>query len=299
MKSLVAVVSFAIVVILAIACGGDVQPAATPTAAVTPSPTAEATAAPSPTAAGTNFFEWIDDHSGSVVALATVALVVITAGYVILTQRLVRGQHLGTKREIIEKIYTPISERLDEVVWGSWPRLRIWDELKEQQPFLAFHHLIPNGIRDGLNELNDTWAKSGQAAHRQLADAIDDISARFVGETHRTGTAGFSFTIGSDGWSVPLFKLILTNKGISEAAASSKLDSAEGQILLDPRVVGISHERRTLDAGTAMRLLHDIVDELEADDSLGKLLIQHRALLEKAEGIHQRIRREIEKGSRV
>lgn len=246
-----------------------------------------------------NFFEWIDDHSGSVVALATVALVVITAVYVILTQRLVRGQHLGTKREIIEKIYTPISEHLDEVVWGSFPRPRIWDELKERQPFLAFHHLIPIGIRDGLNELSDTWATSGQAAHQQLVQAIDDISARLVGETHETDTAGFSFTIGSDGLLAQLYELILTDKGIAEAVRRSKLDLAEGQILLDPRVVGRSHERRKLDAGAAMRLLHDVVDALEADDSLGKLLIQHRALLEKAEGIYQSIRCEIEKGSRV
>lgn len=246
-----------------------------------------------------NFFEWIDDHSGSVVALATVALVVITAGYVILTQRLVRGQHLGTKREIIEKIYRPINEHLHEVIWGSWPRPQLWDEFKEKQPFLAFHHVIPSDIRDGLNELSDTWATSGQAAHRQLVQAIDDISARLVGETHETGREGFSFTIGSQGWSVHLFELILTNKGITEAARSSKLDSAEGQILLDPRVAGKNHERRKLDAGAAMRLLHDIVDALEADDSLGKLLIQHRALLEKAEGIYQSIRREIEKGSRV
>ena len=247
-----------------------------------------------------NFFEWIDDHSGSVVALATVALAAITIGYVILTQRLVRGQHLGTKREVIEKIYNPISEHLHEVIWGLWPRPRLWDEFKEKQPFLAFHHVIPSEIRDGLNELSDTWATSGEDAHRQLVQAIHDISARIVGEAHERGWwAGFSFVIGSRRLSFYLYELILTNKGIIEAARNAELDSAEGEILLNPRVSGKSEDRRKFDIETAMRLLHDITDALEADDSLGKLLIQHLAFLENAQRIHRIIRREIEKGSRV
>ena len=68
-------------------------------------------------------FEFIDDHSGTFVAVATIVLAGVTATYVLLTNRLVRAQHLGTKREIVEKLYRPIRDALEEMIWGGVPSL--------------------------------------------------------------------------------------------------------------------------------------------------------------------------------
>ncbi len=246
-------------------------------------------------------FEWLDTHSGSVIALASIALALITAGYVIFTQRLVGAQHLGTKREIVERVYKPIIDHLDEIIWGSSPRLQLWDKIKDSQPFLVFHHLIPSGIRNGLNEMSDTWAASGREVCDQLWQAIHDTSAKIAGVEYSqsAGWARFEFSIGHEGYFTFLYQLILTNKGIDEASRRAELDSAEGHVLLGPRISGESEEGRNLDVPEAMQLLYGISNALDADDALVKLLAQHRAYLDKAEGIHDMIKREIEKGSRI
>jgi len=117
----------------------------------------------------------------TLVAVANIVLVAITAVTVFLNYRLLRAQDLGPKREIVEKVYKPVGDHLERIISGDWPTLKTWDDLKNKQPFLAFHHLIPAKIREGLDGASSQWRTSRQDAYDRLVPAIMQIASEQLG----------------------------------------------------------------------------------------------------------------------
>jgi hypothetical protein len=128
-----------------------------------------------------NWFNYLDKHNGAFVALATIILCLVTAFYVVLTNRLVRTQYMSVKREIVEQIYQPLALCLSSITptaHATWlgqisePRFP-WNELKWEHAFLAFHPLLPSRLRKELDHCALQYHHDALPAFKVLLEACD------------------------------------------------------------------------------------------------------------------------------
>ncbi len=180
-------------------------------------------------------FDTLEEHAASITAAATVTLAIVTIVYVRLTNQLVRRQDIGQKREIVEKLYKPLTTALSEqALEGSAPDIRVWSRFKEKQPFLANHHLIPNGLRVLLDALEDE-APAIETGYDAIIERIRALAVTEFGMPEGTPTEGLQLAID---WSVPgrfgdnygymtqLWSLVLDGRSFHEKAKYYRFDSA-------------------------------------------------------------------------
>jgi hypothetical protein len=94
-------------------------------------------------------FQFLDAHGGSITAIATVLLAIFTGIYVTLAWRLLGERKLALRREICEKVYGPLRNKLLEIsslnaqANINLPNFKLWEHnynnsLKQTNPFLVY-----------------------------------------------------------------------------------------------------------------------------------------------------------------
>jgi hypothetical protein len=126
-------------------------------------------------------FAYLDRHSGAIVAISAVGLAFITGVYVFLTYRLVREQSAGVKREIVEKIYQPLSDAMGSILDTNPPNdLNNWVQLKSDQPFLAYHHLIRDSLRRSLDDVSKRIDSSASGEFEAVRQDAGRVAAHLI-----------------------------------------------------------------------------------------------------------------------
>lgn len=243
-------------------------------------------------------FDTLEEYAASITAAATVILAIVTVVYVRLTNDLVRRQDIGQKREIVEKLYKPLTTALSEQAFeGSGPDIGVWSRFKEKEPFLANHHLIPLDLRASLNTLEDE-ERDTEEAYEALVREVRTLAVTEFGMPEGALTDGLQLTIE---WSVTgrfgdyysymtqLWSLVLDGRTFGEKTKYHRFESASS-IRFRELPVKVEEIEQYVDR------FNDLIAK---DDAIREKLREYREYMNRVIKASEHIDAEIASASRV
>lgn len=249
-------------------------------------------------------FDAIEKHAATVSAFATVVLALATLWYVRVTNRLVRRQDISQKREIVEKLYEPLLSSLDrQVNDGSYLDMDIWKTFKENEPFLAYHHLIPPELRTSLDELEKRTTEA-QSVYDELVQGLRRFTPDILGLPPESSTGSVSAFVTC---SVPamfeqslrftthVFGLVLDERTFADKAHYHRIDDADHVTL---EISGAPNPRPvTLE--DVSQVVGRFTDAIMRDEHLLSQLENYRSTMREVRNLCRQLDMELSRASRV
>jgi len=137
--------------------------------------------------------DWLDTHNGSMTLVATIALVLVTYGYVRLTGKLAQFQQVPLKREIIDEVYPRVERMIESVThYGRSPQdlFDEWGNLRHYKAYLVYTPLFPLSVCRLLDRLTDDPNRTFAVAYESLYEAANGACLQYGPRGEQPPTPG-------------------------------------------------------------------------------------------------------------
>lgn len=126
--------------------------------------------------------DWTDTHSGFVILLATLALVLVTAMYVKFTHDLAKSQQAPLRREILEDLIPDLEGMIFNTLHdGLTPDslATFWRKTRHSRSSLVYTPLFPRSLRNALDRLADEDNMEALRDYDLVRDAAKNLSLAY------------------------------------------------------------------------------------------------------------------------